>query len=377
MREILGGLTPQRWDKLAARHFYSSSAWLRMCALQGSPPGTAVVAELDDEAIAAVPVTIASKPLRGNYDWNGILRARGLPHLGDCGLLVGPAGGYQTHLLGDIGDRRVIQEVVHSLRARAKDGAAGDSAACVAMYLSTGDVRRFREAGVMATPVLLEPDVWFHIPAGGWEAWLASLSGTVRHRVRRDVARFDAMGYQVSRQPLGECAGRLPPLAVELALKLGYDPSPDRFAREFADYAEIFGDAAQVVLGERPDGALIGFCMYLIWGDTVYLRWSAFDYPRLSGKGAEYFNLGYYQQIHLAADVGGEHLHAGKKAVEAKVLRGGRLYPLWLLDLAEDSPHSQQEQLIRAHNAKLLAQLEADSRTAGAIADRAQWAAFC
>jgi hypothetical protein len=348
-----------------------------MCELTSKARCTAVVAEVDDRAIGAVPVTVAEQPLTGNYDWNRILASRGLPQLAGAGLLIGPPGGYQAHLLHSVDDRRVTLELVERLRAAARDTPAGGNAACVAMYLSSREVLRLHEAGVTAPPVLLEPDVWFDLPPGGWEGWLESLKGTVRHRVRRDVAHFDAMGYTVRRQALPDCLDRLPPLAVQLALKLGYDPTPARFAAEFGDYAQAMGDMAQVVLCETADGVLTGFCMYVVWGDTVYLRWSAFDYPKLSGNGAEYFNLGYYQQIHLAAEAGAGRLHAGKKAIEAKVLRGGRLRPLWLLDLAENSPHYRAEGLIREHNAKLLAELEADSRVAGGVGDRAEWTVFC
>lgn len=377
MEQMLAGLTPEQWDTLAARHFYSSSGWLRFCTRSAKSRCSAVLVRPDDGAVGAVPVTLVDEPLSGNYGWNGILTGRGLPGLADRGVLVGPPGGYQTHLLRGTDDPRITKALLGELRSLAADRDTGAGAACVAMYLSTDQVRMLRDAGVTAPPVLLEPDAWFDVPAGGWEPWLASMNARYRHRIRRDVAHFDAAGYTVRRDSLAACVHRLPPLAVELALKLGYDPSPERFAAEFGDYIEVFGDAARVVLCEDDAGALVGFCMYFIWGDTIYLRWSAFDYPRLSGGNAEYFNLGYYRQIQLAGEIGATRLHAGKKAIDAKVLRGARLRPLWLLDLDERSPLAAEEGLVRKHNARLLRELEDDSLTGKAIADRAEWALYC
>jgi uncharacterized protein len=372
--ELLGGLTPDQWDRLAGNHFYSSSVWLRLCALTPGPRCRGLLVRLSDGATGAVPVTLADEPLSGNYDWNGILAGRGLPTIAPTGVLVGPAGGYQTHLLRTRDDGRVTRALLAKVRAVAAEGsAAGQPAACVAMYLSTGQVRLLHEAGVNAPPVLLEPDAWFDLPEGGWEPWLASMRSRYRLRIQRDVARFDAAGYTVRRVPLAACAHRLPPLAVELAAKLGYDPSPDRFAAEFSRYLDAAGEAARVVLCEDADGALVGFCMYFVWGDSIYLRWSAFDYPRLSGRNAEYFNICYYRQIQLAGEIGARKMHAGKKAIEAKVLRGARLRPLWLLDLAEHSPLAAREGLVREHNARLLQDLENDAATGKAIADHAEW----
>ncbi len=375
--DMLGGLTPGEWDALSADAFYSSSRWLRFCARTSGSRCRAVAVRLDDGTAGAVPVTLVDEPLSGNYGWNGILTGRGLPGLADRGVLVGPPGGYQTHLLRGSDDPRIQKALLGELRALAADRGAAAGSACVAMYLPTDQVRMLRDAGVEAPPVLLEPDAWFDVPAGGWEPWLASMNSRYRHRIRRDVAHFEAAGYTVRRESLAACVHRLPPLAVELARKLGYDPSPERFVAEFGDYVAVFGDAARVVLCEDDAGALVGFCMYFVWGDTIWLRWSAFDYPRLSGGNAEYFNVGYYRQIHLAGEIGATRLHAGKKAIEAKVLRGARLRPLWLLDLGERSPLSAEEGRVREHNARLLKELEDDRLTGKAIADRAEWAQYC
>jgi hypothetical protein len=371
---LYGGLDAATWDELAANRFYSSSGWLRMCAATPHPRIRGLVAETADGARGAVPVADVEAPLSGNYDWNRPLADLDLPRLPATGLLVGPTLAYHTHLLPDSRDPRIVSALLNSARNAASAGS--DAGACVAMYLSTQDTAALVEAGVQAPPVLIEPEVWFEVPVGGWDAWLGTLSRTRRYRVLRDVREFESCGYRVWEEPLAACYERIVPLAVELARKLGANADPARFTKEFLHYVEATGEAAQVVLCEHRDGTLLSFCMYYRWGETIYLRWSASNYPRLAPGGAEYFNLCYYRQVELAGQTGARSLHAGKKAIEAKVLRGGLLRPLWMLDLREHSPLSEHSEAVRAHNARLTRELASNPVTAKAFADPAEWDRF-
>lgn len=368
-RELLGGLGTAEWDDLSGSAFYSSSGWLRICA--GSPGVTvrAVVAGPDGPTRAAVPTVTFDAAVPGNYDWHAILRGRGLPALPSRGLLVGPNLGYRTDLLLGPRGHESVPALLDAIR---REGTA------VAMYLSTPDVVALRTAGVEAFPVLLEPDAWIPVPDGGWEAWLAGLKSHRRREVLREIAGFDAQGYRVHEQPLPDCVERLPVLAVELARKVGgFDTDPARFAADFRRYAEALGDQLRVALCEDREGRLVGFCMYVVRGGTVWLRWASFDFPRLDGNGYEYFNLCYYRQIRLARQLGATRVHAGKKVLQAKVMRGARLHPLWLLDLSADSPHARDVDRTRAHNTHAYGELRSAPWAARAIADPREWEAFC
>ncbi len=118
-----------------------------------------------------------------------------------------------------------------------------------------------------------------------------------------------------------------------------------------------------------------GFCLYYVWGDTLFLRWGGLDYPRLVGA-AEYFNVMYYSQVALAPELGVRWIHAGIKSPDAKALRGAELRPLWLVDLAEDSPLAQERDAVRRHNRLAYERLKADSRTRGALSSDDEWLAF-
>lgn len=374
---LLGELGAQAWDRLAGEHFYSTAAWLELCAMHGGGVPGAVVQFANGEPSAAVPYAALSAPPPALYRWNDLLLERGLPALPADGLLVGPRQGYETNFLVAPGHDRVaaIAQLVLELRERSTDiarGGGGD--ACVAMYLPTEDVHALRAAGVSSPPVLLEADAWLELPGGGWDAWLGSLPSKRRVNVRREVRAFSEAGFTVVRMALEECHEQLPALVRCTQSKYGDAGETADWLALLRMHVAAMGSAAQVALCLRDDGTLVGFCLYYVWGDTLYLRWAGFDYDRLAGA-AEYFNLLYYSQIMVAAQLGVRRLHAGIKSLEAKALRGAQLRPLWLVDLAQDSVLSRHGDEVRAHNRLVHERLAADGRTRSALRAGA-WGAF-
>ncbi len=275
--------------------------------------------------------------------------------------------GYQTKLLRATPrpTTGAIARLLTELRARA----AGKS--CVAMFLDTEDVRLFRSAGVRAPAVLLEGDAWLPDPEGGFDAWLAALRTKRRNSVRREIAAFTSAGHRIHHLPLRECSTAIAPLAVRTESKYGFEATPAEDLASFRNHERCLGDAATVALCTLDD-VPVGFCLYYMWRDTIFLRWSGFDYPRLR-NAFEYFNLLYYEQLRWAAQRGIRWIHAGKKAIKSKVRRGATIRPLWLLDLTATSPLVGAERAVHDHNAAYLDELLADSTLARGIADRGLW----
>ncbi|MFH9674845.1 GNAT family N-acetyltransferase [Streptomyces sp. NPDC017405] len=354
------------WDQLTGRNFYSSADWLDFCATEHAGEVEAVVAGDGPDAVA-LPLFHGTDLKGSPYDWNARLADRSLPLLAADGLLAGPREGYQTHLLRATPepDPGAVARLLAGVRARA--GERG----CVAMYLSTEDVRLLQAAGVPAPAVLLEADAWLPVPEGGFDAWIATLTAKRRTAVRKEIAAFGAAGYRIRHLPLRECSTDIAPLAVRTEAKYGYQATPDEDLTSFRNHERSLGDAAMVALCTLDDTP-VGFCLYYVWGDTVFLRWAGFDYTRLRGA-YEYFNVLYYEQLRWAAGRGVRWIHAGLKATKAKVWRGAVLRPLWLLDLAEDSPLTAAREDVHARNEEYLAALLADSTLAGGVADLTQW----
>jgi hypothetical protein len=355
------------WDELAGRNFYSSSNWLDFCATEYGAVVDAVVASGDGTA-AEVAVPLFRGELTGSpYDWNAQLASRSLPTLATGDLLVGPREGYQTHLLrtSPRPTPGAVTQLVTELRARAAEDA------CVAMYLNTEDVRLFRSAGVPAPAVLLECDAWLPVPDGGFDAWFAALPGKRRNSVRKEIAAFTSVGYRIQHLPLRECITAIAPLAIGTESKYGFEATMAEDVATFRNHEQCLGDDAMVALCTLDD-VPIGFCLYYVWQDTLFLRWAGFDYSRLN-NAFEYFNVLYYEQLRWAAKRGIRWIHAGLKATKAKVMRGSVIRPLWLLDLAATSPLVDAERAVREHNAAFLDDLLADRTLGKSIADRAEW----
>jgi hypothetical protein len=365
----LGGLTASAWDALAGRNFYSSAGWLGFCATDFGQESAAAVSFRDGEPVCAVPYVRADASLFGSYRWHDILTEAGLPAPHPDGILVGPREGYQTHFLGASGTTPdELADVVGQLRT----AAAGQS--CVAMYVTTDDALALRRAGVGTMPVLLEADGWIELPERDWSSWEESLTRNRRKMVQRDVRQFRDAGYRIEQVPLTECWHRLGEIASATQAKYGHDTRPEIELTSLRHHAVCMGDAARTALLYTVEGSLVGFCLYYAWHDTVTLRWLGLDYSRLAG-GREYFNLCYYAQIELAAQLGTRWLHAGTKSVDAKAIRGARLRPLWLVDLTEDSALTGADDVIRQHNAGRYEQLKTAPLTADAL-DEDAWRPF-
>ncbi|GAA0393523.1 hypothetical protein GCM10009530_51140 [Microbispora corallina] len=382
---VTGGMDAATWDALARDHFYSSADWLRFCAGDRGVTTGGLHLEVPGAGTAGVPVTAVRSIGNPFYQWHRILDEAGLPSPGLSGLLVGAHRGYQTNLLASPGLSReqAAKEVLAALEdlagGLAAQGLAGaDGVPVVAMFLSTPDVVALRAAGVQAMPVALQPDAWIPLPEdGGWDAWLRSLPSSRRAGiVRRDRRVFLDVGYEVVHTTLGECGPRAARLLACTERRYGHDADVGDLTESIRIQSEALGAAARVLLLRRPGEEPVGYCLYYIWGDTLYLRAAGFDYDRLAGA-AEYFNLVYYIPLLIACENGVRRLHAGIEAAEAKVLRGAELRPLWMLDLSRDSVLDGRDDDVRAYNAAVVARWSESSPAVAKALVRDLWEPFC
>jgi hypothetical protein len=341
----LGGCSAGEWPGTDAGHFYSSAGWLRLCAESVPDPTGAVVAATAEAATAAVPVAVVDRDPGEFYRWTEQLTRRQLPAPPAKGLLVGPRRGYQTHLLRSGGSALAAAAALLKLIRAATSGPA------IAMYLSTPDVVALRTAGVQRLPVLLKPDAWISVPEGDLSQWLATVTSSRRQLIRRETRKFEAVGYEVEdvllTAEVAELAGQL---LTNTEARYGHSAHPDARIRFLTRQAEELAGQGRVLLLRRPGGEPVGYCLYYLYGETLFLRSAGFDYFRLA-DAAEYFNLVYYHPLRRAIAAGARWIHAGVEAVAAKALRGAELRPLWLLDLGTAGAGVDREnELIRAAN---------------------------
>jgi hypothetical protein len=369
-----GGLTADSWDRLAGKHFYSTSKWLDYCTADTGVPGDAVVSYDGDVPAWAIPIReLAGLPEWSRYRWNGHLKESGLPLLEPTGILAGPSEGFQTHFLAaeDCHSSAALTNLLAELR-QFGDAGGVKRKACVAMYLTSDDLPALWSAGITAEPVLLDLDAWISIPDGGWDAWLDSFPSKRRVKLRSEDRNFRAAGYEIVHMRLSECYHQLGAASAGLLRKYGHETTLEAEIGGLRQVAESMSDDASVAVCYLGDGDPVGFCIYYRWQDTVFLRWAGFDYDRLVGA-AEYFNLCYYTHVRLAPELGVRWIHAGATASAAKALRGAELRPLWLLDLTEDSRLAKSADEVREHNARLYAGFADDPRIAPALKRDEGW----
>jgi hypothetical protein len=394
--DVTGGLDPVRWDELARDHFYSSVNWLRFCAGDDGITTGGLHLAVSGAGTVGVPVTAVRSIGNPFYQWDRILGEAGLPSPGPRGLLVGAHRGYQTNILASPGLSReqAAKELLSGLEGLVGELAAADVpdlgltrpsggrgagvVPTVAMFLSTPDVLALRAAGVQALPVALQPDAWIPLPeGGGWDEWMGSLPNRRRAAiVRRDRKNFLEAGYEVVHTTLGECHLQAARLLACTERRYGHDADVDDLTESIRVQAEALGAEARVLLLRRPGEDPVGYCLYYMWGDTLYLRAAGFDYERLAGA-AEYFNLVYYVPLIIACENGMRWLHAGIEAAEAKVLRGAELRPLWMLDLSRDSLLDDHGDDVRAYNASVVDRWCESSPAVAKALVRDLWSPFC
>ncbi|AEV88376.1 hypothetical protein ACWT_7366 [Actinoplanes sp. SE50] len=384
--DVTGGASASQWAALAGGHLYSTEPWLTFCATDiGGETRTGALHVGTGDTAAAVTVTAVTTENNSFYQWQDQLVARGLPAPGPVGLLVGQRRGYQTHLLArpGAGDHAgPLLESLRKLRAEVPGTevlptAPRGPAPLVGVFLGTSDVAALRSAGADALPVLIATDAWIPV-AGGWPDYLRSLpSKGRRDSVKQEVKAFAAAGYELVEDTLPNSYVTAAGLLARTQERYGHPYDLDVLTESFRRQAAAMGDKARVLYCRLPGQPPVGYSLFYIHGDTLFVRAVGFAYDRLIPGAAEYFNLVYYASVRIAAEHGLSWIHPGIESADAKALRGARLRPLWLLDLAEDSVLRDSGDLIRAHNAAVVRRLGESSPAVAKAFDADQCLPYC
>lgn len=366
-----GGVAPAVWDRLADRHFYSTSCWLEFCAQGSGARSGALVGGPADTPDFAVPVAEMHQPASSLYSWPELLARAGLPAITHSALMLGPQQGYQTHLLA--GPSPFDTHCAGNLLGRLEQ--VGRADACIGMYLGSTDALTLRIAGVPARPVFLDAEACFDLAGHSWESWLDQFSYKRQLAIRRERTAFERAGYRIEHLPLADAYHELAPLALATQARYGLTGRIEDYERMLAGHVRAMGDRARVAVCRIDDSTPTGFCVYYEWCGVLYLRWAGFDYARLH-DAYEYFNLVYYTHIERAAETGVIGIDAGVKAIEAKVLRGAALRPRWLVDLSVSSPLAAADDQVRAWNAAATRPYQEDPRLNRGLDTPEDWRAF-
>ena len=273
-------------------------------------------------------------------------------------LFIGTRSGYVNEWLAHPREGDTAASVLRPmLQAAVRLARHHGCASWAAMWLTSKAASQLTEAlGPTAHLMLGAGSASLDAGFPDFEAYLASLSSSRRHAVRRERTRFAASGLQVTEARLSECCEALARLAAPLQARYGHRHTASELEAEFSRQARQLDHCSWVLIcrrGERP----VGFTLFYRWGHTLYGRAAGFDYQEVAGTAA-YFNLAFYLPLEHAIRTGARELHLGLASWQAKVVRGARLEPSWLWITPPRRWRSSWPELVRGQPLGVRAWLE-------------------
>jgi len=316
-------VAPDAWDAmLGDGGFYQSHGWLTFVESEGTARTAYVCVWQGDRLVLGLPLYDV------RYETvDGYRMARYERQLGISGrhLVAGARRGYRSDLTlrPGPGARAALPAALDAARGlAARAGAEG----LVWPYLTTDHLRALGEAAGLDA-AFDDAEALFDVPGDGQEAYLAGLTAQRRHRVRRELRAFPAAGWSVVAGGAVDDA-ELARLLANVEAKYGHAGGLRGLQRTIEAQRRILGERGVLLTCRGGAGELAGFALWYRWRCGWYGRMVGFDYGRLR-SAFEYFHLACYEPLRRAAAGGARFLHLGPGALEAKVLRGARLRPLW------------------------------------------------
>jgi uncharacterized protein len=318
------------WNRLAdGDAFYLTHGWLRRLEDKADRTVRYALLRRGGSLVAALPVYDVPAE-SGAYD---PARLAGLTGLAGPVLIAGAGRGQHNQLLlaPELSELDAREAVIALARTALTFAAERGASGVVFPFLTTDSLRRL----MAAEPVRVaydDVDVQITGLRDGLPGYLAALPGARRRRIAREMRVFEAAGWHVREERLGDCWSELAALLFQVQEKYGHAPNVDRYRALLRRQADLLDDVSVVFGIREPDGRLAGAMLGYRWRDCLYARLVGFDYARLR-DAMEYFNVTYYQPIEYASRHGLSRLHLGPGSYEAKLLRGAELRPLWTVAL--------------------------------------------
>jgi predicted N-acyltransferase len=160
------------------------------------------------------------------------------------------------------------------------------------------------------------------------EAYLAAMPSSRRRKARKEIEAFARAGWTVTEERLGDCYEEGAQLLANVERKYGHRVTPRGLEQYLSRQLETLGDRDVVFACRDTDGTLAAWALMYRWRAALYGRLIGFDYSRLR-EGREYFALSFWTPIEYAAAHDLARIDLGIGSLPAKVLRGGKLHPLW------------------------------------------------
>jgi Acetyltransferase (GNAT) domain len=322
-------LDERDWELLVPRSaggFFCSYGWLDGFASDdGFLSSITALRDQDGRLAAAVLLGICDWNCNPAYDLDSLFppRLADAEHRWKPQLLIGAHQGYGNEIL--VRDERLVPLWFEIVREQV------DKFSCInaAMpYLGASALGRLRAALPCAPVVLTGVRAQIPIRGSSFTTHLEKLRGSNRRMVNIDQRKLIKSGrtVEVTARPSG--LARLAPLVANLERKYGTDLQDDMYI----DYLTRFESRAlrdRLVLFEcKAGGRTVAFSLAIEYGRVLISHVVGIDYER-TGQANEYHNVFINYPVRYAIERGLICVDLGTEAYRPKLLRGGRLIPLW------------------------------------------------
>jgi hypothetical protein len=321
------------WNEVAEiGGWYSTAEWSRTFATMW------IAIRRGAEVIAVVPCSsgMASRDLAGLSEPDWLLNFEANPAPTDVPhdqlypvLVCGAARGYTSRLLVRVGvDAATRKAVLTCVVAAARElGRRMDAKLVMYGFLPTQDAREL---------MAVDPNLWAVFneaecvlgPFDSFESYLAAFSSKRRHAVNHDLRRLAAAGLRMERKQLRDVLETVCELVTHHETKFDGQVTLEDIRKHVTAYLE-FGDRVVMTCAYQGD-SMLGVACNIVHGDTISSRFYG-EHPSAPRSAALYFNCVCYEPVRAAVELGAHMLHLGIGTVDAKVLRGSHLVPLWMV----------------------------------------------
>ena len=354
------------WDEIAASAtFYSTAEWLRQFEGAGRPyasiEATYLVVRRGGEAVALAQCYTVRRnagrvPPRIDLhaacfgDGAPLTPAELDPYL-ICGSPVGENRLLLRAGLPPAERRETLKRVIVAVRELAESTRAKAVAFGILPTEAAAELLALDDSFLPAFGVF---DCSLALP-GDFDAFLASLGGHRRKRVKADVRHFEQEGLRFETRRLGEISDDAAPLMVLSERKWDVELDVEWLRDAFRKMARLM-DHRTKVFCVRKGSTLVAWAMVFVHRDTYYLRLNGKDDAAVSKRAALYFNNVFYEPMRAAPADGVKTIHYGSGSLVAKIAHGCRVTPLaYLVSVAPDST-ARARDAIRAYSRAAIAE---------------------
>ena len=347
------------WDQLVTgSNFYVSHAWLSSSSRTWSDWQACLVArDGGGRIVGGLPVQLVRQRTASLYDPAIVFAAAGGaidPSAIFPFLLAGPRSGYcgEIPLAGERagGAGSLVALLTALAEAAAETGARGQGLLFLRHEAAAGVRQPLADAGY--TVFVQSFEVRLQVPWTSFDQHVGWLPSKRRNVVRKDDQHPGAHGLRVERTRLAGHEATIAPLAANVERRYGH--SADAAALERTLRGQTAACGAYSVLFLLMDGdRVVGYSSHFEWRGTLFLRSVGFDYEHPHVRGA-YFTLALYEPLRYAMERGLTELHLGTEGYQAKVLRGGLVWPLWAAVQAPPLGEPEARALVQAGRARAL-----------------------